>query len=201
MIALGLLLPSNYPKDTFPLTISSWKLPPTKIAFWMICRLHICPLDKWLRGKLPHRKIVPMMNYTWDSFYPRIRNRSTLTIIASSCFFFLPKFFQVGHFSVLALALQFIQAVAWYNLQYLEDSVRLSGLVFHLQAIQALCSLTRKMSDLQKVILDFNEMVLFCMACIKRLKWIHMNNFLLKKCQKSSTIVRKGKTKKRSFPS
>ena len=117
MIALGLLLPSNYPKDTFPLTISSWKLPPTKIAFWMICRLHICPLDKWLRGKLPHRKIVPMINYTWDSFYPRIRNRSTLTIIAPSCFFFLPKFFQVGHFSVLALALQFIQAVAWYNVQ------------------------------------------------------------------------------------
>ena len=44
-------------------------------------------------------------------------------------------------------------------------------------------------------------MVLLCKVCIKRLKGIYMNNFWLKKCEKSVTDVRKGKTKERSFPS
>ena len=74
MIASGLLLLGNYPKDNCPLTIYPWKLPPTKIAFRMICRLHNCPSDKWPQGKLPSRKIVPRINYTRDIFSPRIRN-------------------------------------------------------------------------------------------------------------------------------
>ena len=44
-------------------------------------------------------------------------------------------------------------------------------------------------------------MVLFCIVCMKRLKRIHMNNFWLKKCEKSVTDLTKGKTKDRSFPS
>ena len=36
---------------------------------------------------------------------------------------------------------------------------------------KALCTLTRKMPDL-------DEMILFCIVCMKRLKWIiHMTNF------------------------
>ena len=44
-------------------------------------------------------------------------------------------------------------------------------------------------------------MVLLCKVCIKRLKGTYMNNFWLKKCEKSVTDVRKGKTKETSFSS
>ena len=44
-------------------------------------------------------------------------------------------------------------------------------------------------------------MVLLCKVYIKRLKGIYMNNFWLKKCEKSVTDVRKGKTKEMSFSS
>ena len=43
MIAHGLLLPDNFPRDNCPLTIYPLKLPPRKIVFWMICRLQNCP--------------------------------------------------------------------------------------------------------------------------------------------------------------
>ena len=79
MIAPGLLFPDNYPKDNCPLAIYPWKLPSRKIAFRMIFRLHDCSLDKWPRGKLPSRKIVPRINYTRDLFSRRIRNCSTVT--------------------------------------------------------------------------------------------------------------------------
>ena len=68
MIAPGLLLPDNHPKDNCPLTIYLWKLPPRKIAFPMICRLHNCHSDKCSRGELPPKKIVPRINYT-DMFF------------------------------------------------------------------------------------------------------------------------------------
>ena len=77
----GWLLPDNYSKDNClprSLTIYPRKLSSTEIAFRMICRLHNCPSDKWSRGKLPPRKIVPRVNYTRYIFRPRIRNRSTL---------------------------------------------------------------------------------------------------------------------------
>ena len=91
MIAPGLLLLVNYPKDNCPLTIYSWKLPLRKIAFQMICCLHNCPLDKWSWGKLSSKKIVPKINYTRDIFSSRIRNCSTLT---GNCFL-LFSFFVV----------------------------------------------------------------------------------------------------------
>ena len=91
IIAPGLLLPDNYPKGNCPLTIYPWKFPPRKIAFRMICRLHNYAADKWPRGKLRSRKIVPRINYTRDIFSPRIRNCSTLT---DSCFL-LFSFFAV----------------------------------------------------------------------------------------------------------
>ena len=79
MIAPGsLLLESNC-----LLTICPWKLPPVKIRFWTICRLHNYPSDKWSRGKLPSRKIIARINYTRCIFSPRIRNISTLI---NSCF-------------------------------------------------------------------------------------------------------------------
>ena len=68
-------------------------------------------------------------------------------------------------------------------------------MVFH----QALSTLTMKMPDFQYVILELDKMVLFCIVYMKRLKWIHMKNFWLKKCEKSVTNVRKGKTKERTF--
>ena len=43
MIAPGLYLPDNYPKDNCPLAISFWKMPPMKIVFRVICGLHNCP--------------------------------------------------------------------------------------------------------------------------------------------------------------
>ena len=66
---------------------------------------------------------------------------------------------------------------------------------------KALSSLTRKMPDFQLVILELDKMVLFCIVCMKRLKWtrIHKTNFWLKKCEKSVTDVRKRKTKKGLF--
>ena len=68
MIAPGLLLPENYPKGNWSLTISPWKLPPRKIAFQMISRLHNCPLDKWSRENCPQEnKLHPRY------FSPRIR--------------------------------------------------------------------------------------------------------------------------------
>ena len=62
VIAPGLLLPNNNPKDIIPGNIP-WKLPSRKIAFRMICRLHNCLSGKLSRGKLPPRKIVPKINY------------------------------------------------------------------------------------------------------------------------------------------
>ena len=54
-----IIAPEQLPhKDICLLTIPPWKLPPRKIAFLMICRLHNCSSDKWLRGKLPPKKIV-----------------------------------------------------------------------------------------------------------------------------------------------
>ena len=37
------------------------------------------------------------------------------------------------------------------------------------------------------------------MVFMEKLKWTHMNNFWLKKCEKCVTDVRKGKTKEMSF--
>ena len=91
MIAPGLSLPDNYPKDNCPLKIYAWKMLPRKISFWMICRLHNCPSDKWPQGKLPSRKIDPRISYIRDIFSQRIRNCSTLT---DSCFL-LFSFFVV----------------------------------------------------------------------------------------------------------
>ena len=91
MTVPGLLPPDNYHKDNCPLTIYPWKLPPRKTAFWIICRLHNCPLVKCPRGKLSSRKIVLRINYTRDIFSPRIRSCSTLT---DSCFL-LFSFFVV----------------------------------------------------------------------------------------------------------
>ena len=48
---------------------------------------------------------------------------------------------------------------------------------------KALCTLTRKMPD-------FDKMVLFCIVCMKRFKWtIHMKYFWLKKCEKETGKV------------
>ena len=90
-IAPGLLTPDKYPKDSRPLTIYPWILPPRKTAFRTICRLHNCLSDKWPRGKLPSRKVVSTINYTLDIFSPRITNCSTLTDIC----FLLFSFFVV----------------------------------------------------------------------------------------------------------
>ena len=93
MIAPGLLLSENYPKDNCPLTIYPWKLPPKEIAFRMIFRLHHCSSHKWPRAKLPSRKIIPRISYTRHYFSPRIRNCSILTDI---CFLlFLSLWFKV----------------------------------------------------------------------------------------------------------
>ena len=82
----GLLLPCNYPKDNWSLTIFTWKLPPRKIAFRMICHLHSCPSDKWSRRKLPHRKIVPRIKYTRDIFFKESEILLLWSIVVSSCF-------------------------------------------------------------------------------------------------------------------
>ena len=82
-LPLGWLLPNNYPKDNCPMTISTCKMPPRKIAFRMICHLHNYPSDKWLRGKLRTRKIVSKINYTQYFFSSRTRNLNTLI---DSCF-------------------------------------------------------------------------------------------------------------------
>ena len=65
---------------------------------------------------------------------------------------------------------------------------------------QVLSTLTGKMPDFQLVILELDKIVLFCIVSMKRRKGIHMNNLWLKKCERSVTDVRKGKTKERTFP-
>ena len=67
MIAPGLFLLENYHKDNCPQTISLWKLPPRKIAFRMICRLHNRTSDELSRGKLP----PPPGYITPDIFFPK----------------------------------------------------------------------------------------------------------------------------------
>ena len=49
--------------------------------------------------------------------------------------------------------------------------------------------------------MELEKMTLFCIECVKGLKGIHMNNFWLKKCEKSVTGIRKGKAIETSFPS
>ena len=49
--------------------------------------------------------------------------------------------------------------------------------------------------------LELDTMISLCIVCMERLKWIQMNIFWLEKCEKSVTVVRKGKTKERRFPS
>ena len=51
------------------------------------------------------------------------------------------------------------------------------------------------------MILELDEMVLFCMVYMKKLKRMHMNKFWFKKYDKSLTNVRKGKTMEKRFPS
>ena len=89
------------------------------------------------------------------------------------------NFFYVGYFfpwnsfkniSVLTLVLRFIQAFSWYNLQKFWNLFRLSGLVFHQHKV--FCTLTRKLSDFQYVILELDRMVLFCIIYMKMLKYI-----------------------------
>ena len=98
----GLLLLDNYPKYNCPVTKSPWKLTLTKMAFRMICRLHNqLPLGKMVPRKTapPPRKIVPIINYTRDTFFtpeiffpPRIRNLTTLIDLIDSCFLLFPVF-------------------------------------------------------------------------------------------------------------
>ena len=70
-------------------------------------------------------------------------------------------------FPVLVLVLQFIQAVPWGNVQQLSNSFRLSGLVFHQH--QVLCTLTRKMSDFEQVMLELDKIVFFIQYVLKGL--------------------------------
>ena len=83
MIAPGLFLLENYHKDNCPQTISLWKLPPRKIAFRMICRLHNRTSDELSRGKLPP---PPRIYYARYIFPEESEIAVFSSIVASSCF-------------------------------------------------------------------------------------------------------------------